>query len=63
LSQQPVPETRLACASAGAGRPRGFPIWPCTRWGFPCLRACAWSGALLPHLFTLTRAACAARAV
>ena len=29
-------------------------IWPCTRWGFPCLRACAWSGGLLPHLFTLT---------
>ena len=31
------------------------PIWPCTRWGFPCLRACAWSGGLLLHLFTLTR--------
>ena len=31
------------------------PIWPCTRWGFPCLRACAWSGGLLPHLFTLTQ--------
>src|SRR5688500_6527483 len=29
------------------------PIWPCTRWGFPCLVACASSGALLPHLFTL----------
>ena len=29
------------------------PIWPCSRWGFPCLRACAWSGGLLPHLFTL----------
>jgi len=34
----------------------GFPIWPCTRWGFPCLVACASSGALLPHLFTLTHA-------
>ena len=32
-----------------------FPIWPCTRWGLPCLRACAWSGGLLPHLFTLAR--------
>jgi hypothetical protein len=32
----------------------GSPIWPCTRWGFPCLRAYAWSGGLLPHLFTLT---------
>ena len=33
----------------------GFPIWPCTRWGFPCRVACASRGALLPHLFTLTR--------
>ncbi len=32
-----------------------FPIWPCTRWGFPCLLPCGWSGGLLPHLFTLTR--------
>ena len=31
------------------------PIWPCTRWGFPCLRARAWSGGLLPRLFTLTQ--------
>ncbi len=30
-----------------------FPIWPCTRWGFPCLRDCSWSGGLLPRLFTL----------
>ena len=41
----------------------GFPIWPCTRWGFPCLVACASSGALLPHLFTLTGASCEAPAV
>ena len=33
-----------------------FPIWPCTRWGFPCRVAYASRGALLPHLFTLTRA-------
>lgn len=46
-SQRPV----LLCALERAA-PR-FPIWPCTRWGFPCLRACAWSGGLLPHLFTL----------
>ena len=32
----------------------GSPIWPCTQWGFPCLRAYAWSGGLLPRLFTLT---------
>jgi len=31
-----------------------FPIWPCTRWGFPCRVTCASRGALLPHLFTLT---------
>ena len=31
----------------------GSPIWPCSRWGFPCLRDCSWSGGLLPHLFTL----------
>ena len=33
----------------------GFPIWPCTRWGFPCLVDYSSSGGLLPHLFTLTR--------
>src|SRR6267154_4313300 len=32
----------------------GFPIWPCTRWGFPCRVACASRGGLLHHLFTLT---------
>ena len=31
-----------------------FPIWPCTRWGFPCRVACASRGGLLHHLFTLT---------
>jgi hypothetical protein len=31
----------------------GFPIWPCTRWGFPCRVACASRGGLLHHLFTL----------
>src|SRR5882757_9121157 len=30
-----------------------FPIWPCTRWGFPCRVACASRGGLLHHLFTL----------
>jgi len=37
-------------ASAGH-RP---PIWPCSGWGLPCLRCRHRSGALLPHLFTLT---------
>jgi hypothetical protein len=39
----------------GAGRSR-FPIWPCTRWGFPCPDGYPSSGGLLPHLFTLTPA-------
>ena len=34
----------------------GFPIWPCTRWGFPCRVACASRGGLLHHLFTLAGA-------
>jgi len=55
LSQQPVPGTRSAARNLERAAP-GSPIWPCTRWGFPCLRACAWSGGLLPHLFTLTSA-------
>ncbi len=42
----------LACATERA-TPRS-PIWPCTRWGFPCPRDCSWGGGLLPHLFTLT---------
>ena len=29
--------------------------WPCTRWGFPCRPPRGGRGALLPHLFTLTR--------
>ena len=38
----------LACAS--------LPIWSCSVWGLPCLRLYSRSGALLPHLFTLTPA-------
>jgi len=53
LSQQPVPGTRSAVRNMERAAPWS-PIWPCTRWGFPCLRAYAWSGGLLPHLFTLT---------
>lgn len=33
------------------------PIWPCTRWGFPCPNDCSLGGGLLHHLFTLTPAA------
>ncbi len=31
-----------------------LPIWSCSVWGLPCLRHYWRSGALLPHLFTLT---------
>ena len=35
--------------------PCSFPIWSCSVWGLPCpLHRCR-GGALLPHLFTLTR--------
>ena len=40
-----------------------FPIWSCSVWGLPCLRRYRRSGALLPHLFTLTLTPCEARAV
>jgi hypothetical protein len=49
LYPKPVPRERDMERAA----PR-FPIWPCSRWGLPCLRDCSWSGGLLPHLFTLT---------
>ena len=48
----------------GSGRAAHFlPIWSCSVWGLPCLRRYRLSGALLPHLFTLTFASCEARAV
>ena len=62
MSEQPLPGTCPAVRNAERAAP-GSPIWPCTRWGFPCLRACARSGGLLPRLFTLTRASCETRAV
>jgi hypothetical protein len=33
-----------------------LPIWSCSVWGLPCPLHCCGGGALLPHLFTLTRA-------
>ena len=44
---------RAACAAPERAVPR-FPIWPCSRGGFPCPDACAAGGGLLPRLFTLT---------
>jgi hypothetical protein len=37
-----------------------LPIWSCSVWGLPCLRPYGRSGALLPHLFTLTLRICLA---
>src|SRR5438132_181087 len=34
--------------------PRSLPIWSCSVWGLPCPPHYCGSGALLPHLFTLT---------
>jgi hypothetical protein len=42
---------RLAPASAFP------PIWPCFKWGLPCVRRHRRTGELLPRLFTLTRPA------
>jgi hypothetical protein len=49
-SQYPEPFPHLRKLERATPR---SPIWPCTRWGFPCLVAYAPSGGLLPHLFTL----------
>ena len=52
---------------AGPARARiaadSFPIWSCSVWGLPCLRRYRRSGALLPHLFTLTLISFEMRAV
>ena len=39
---------------SGSPKGRSSPIWSCSVWGFPCHRHYWRSGALLPHLFTLT---------
>src|SRR6202046_5245130 len=59
-----LPGTFIPCGMphrgcrAGPARARiaaySFPIWSCSVWGLPCLRRYRRSGALLPHLFTLT---------
>src|ERR1700679_4279844 len=39
-----------------------LPIWSCSVWGLPCPTPYGASGALLPHLFTLTPAGLAVQA-
>ena len=45
------PMRSAAWLRAGAS----LPIWSCSVWGLPCRRHYCRRGALLPHLFTLTR--------
>jgi len=37
--------------------------WPCSQWGLPATEVTSSAGGLLHHRFTLTRSACAARAI
>ena len=56
LSQRLIPGTRWPTrrpANSERAAPRS-PIWPCTRWGFPCPLDYSQGGGLLPRLFTLT---------
>ena len=48
---------RQPCSRPGAS----LPIWSCSVWGLPCPGCYQPSGALLPHLFTLTPAWAALR--
>jgi len=51
------------CAGAERTNPPRSPAAPirsCSRWGLPCRSRCRGRGALLPHLFTLTRQGCGA---
>jgi len=50
---RPIRGCRAGPARAGIAA-GSFPIWSCSVWGLPCLRRYRRSGALLPHLFTLT---------
>ena len=49
------PRTSSSLPGNSAGHAYGSPIWPCSGWGLPCRFRCRLRGALLPHLFTLTR--------
>ena len=51
---QPYPKLWLV-AEPRNGPLLEFPIWPCTRRGFPCPVDFSPGGGLLHHLFTLTR--------
>src|SRR5215467_11996758 len=46
---------RSSVAHLAASDEGRSPIWSCSVWGFACHRPYGRRGALLPHLFTLTR--------
>ena len=50
-----APATCRARRRRRTGRPQRLPIWSCSVRGFACHPCCHGRGALLPHLFTLTR--------
>src|SRR5947208_1668408 len=53
-AQATYPEVVTRRASRPRANPRSLPIWSCSVWGLPCPPHYCGSGALLPHLFTLT---------
>src|SRR5438045_1702254 len=56
MAQATYPEVwRAEPARTRFGR-NSLPIWSCSVWGLPCPAHYCASGALLPHLFTLTSA-------
>jgi hypothetical protein len=56
-AQATYPEVVTHRAGTRPGRTRSsLPIWSCSVWGLPCPPHYCDSGALLPHLFTLTLA-------
>ena len=52
ISRRRIEQTRIPDITIR----NSFPIWSCSVWGLPCLLHRCGSGALLPHLFTLTSA-------
>ena len=51
----PASLTGSSSLPGGFGRAVRLPIWPCSVRGLACHLSCDKRGALLPHLFTLTR--------
>ena len=54
-AQATYPEVVTRRAGTIRANPESLPIWSCSVWGLPCPLHYCRGGALLPHLFTLTR--------